>query len=449
MQQTIHRFIILSMILSYSTNLYSQTFVHGVIPSNTSWTKAGSPYVITGDIFIPEGVRLTIMPGTIVHLTDSLESGKGYTDRVDLIVEGVLIAQGSASDSIIFTSHSQMLSKPSWGVIAIKGDSSIFSYCSISKGWGGIWLIDQASLSFNISNSDIFDCTEFGLLAGNSGFVNVNHCTVRQISNNLYGAIHLGTLHESVDFTGFDISNTKVIDNSGAGISLCPFAGPIRSYTMTNNIISNNRIGIQWQIIPLELTDSDVSDNDIGFEIGWISTSQSLLGSVHRCNITNKSWNVRMLSDQPLCPYFTDNRWGSSDKDTILQKIYDKLVTFTGSYVPFEPFSSSPFDITLTSVYLSHNAVAPTQLWMSAYPNPFNPATTIEFTLTSRMNLFVRIFNLIGQEVFADTRTYDSGKHSLSWDGTTHASGLYFCHIRAIDINGNTSSVSYKLMLLR
>ena len=37
---------------------------------------------------------------------------------------------------------------------------------------------------------------------------------------------------------------------------------------------------------------------------------------------------------------------------------------------------------------------------ISCYPNPFNPSTTIRFTLDSSNDFNIKIFNLSGQEVF-------------------------------------------------
>ena len=69
---------------------------------------------------------------------------------------------------------------------------------------------------------------------------------------------------------------------------------------------------------------------------------------------------------------------------------------------------------------------------VSNYPNPFNPETTIFFTLDERGNVKIDIFNIRGQLVknLIDT-TLPSGEHSLLWDGKDFLgvnvpSGVYF-----------------------
>ncbi|WP_375446648.1 hypothetical protein, partial [uncultured Fibrella sp.] len=47
--------------------LYGQTVVRNSITTNTTWTKAGSPYQINGGITVSSNVTLTIAPGVEVQ----------------------------------------------------------------------------------------------------------------------------------------------------------------------------------------------------------------------------------------------------------------------------------------------------------------------------------------------------------------------------------------------
>jgi len=86
-----------------------------------------------------------------------------------------------------------------------------------------------------------------------------------------------------------------------------------------------------------------------------------------------------------------------------------------------------------------------------SYPNPFNPATTIEFSLERSARVTLAIYDVSGRRV----RTLVSGAltaagiHAVNWDGTNDngkrlASGVYFASFVA---EGQVSAK--KLIMLR
>jgi hypothetical protein len=66
------------------------------------------------------------------------------------------------------------------------------------------------------------------------------------------------------------------------------------------------------------------------------------------------------------------------------------------------------------------------------YPNPFNPATTISFTIPVRSFVTLIVFDLLGREVSTLlSEELDAGNYTRQWSGTGLASGLYFYQLRA------------------
>jgi photosystem II stability/assembly factor-like uncharacterized protein len=79
------------------------------------------------------------------------------------------------------------------------------------------------------------------------------------------------------------------------------------------------------------------------------------------------------------------------------------------------------------------------------YPNPFNPATIIRYALPGRSHVVLALFNSLGQRVATLVNgDVDAGNHSVKFDGSNLASGVYYYRIQA----GNFVQ-SKKLILLR
>ena len=65
-------------------------------------------------------------------------------------------------------------------------------------------------------------------------------------------------------------------------------------------------------------------------------------------------------------------------------------------------------------------------------PNPFNPSTTIAFTLPEKGNVNIDIYNVAGQKVKTLVNGYMSeGEHSVRWDASGCSAGVYFYKVKA------------------
>ena len=62
-----------------------------------------------------------------------------------------------------------------------------------------------------------------------------------------------------------------------------------------------------------------------------------------------------------------------------------------------------------------------------AYPNPFNPTTSIDIALDTDANVSVKVFNIMGQlvDVISEGNLM-AGSHSVAWDASQISSGVYF-----------------------
>lgn len=71
-------------------------------------------------------------------------------------------------------------------------------------------------------------------------------------------------------------------------------------------------------------------------------------------------------------------------------------------------------------------------LTLDAFPNPFNPSTTIRYGLPNRSHVTLTVFNTLGQEIAALVdREMDAGYHEAAFDASGLASGVYLYRLRA------------------
>lgn len=107
-----------------------------------------------------------------------------------------------------------------------------------------------------------------------------------------------------------------------------------------------------------------------------------------------------------------------------------------------------------TSIGLETVEKLPTEIRLSQnFPNPFNPATTIEFDLPKTSDVTLKIFNILGEEVatlVSDKLT--AGNHKYEWSQSAGmASGIYLYRLSIKSLTGEAGEFfeTRKMVLLR
>lgn len=101
----------------------------------------------------------------------------------------------------------------------------------------------------------------------------------------------------------------------------------------------------------------------------------------------------------------------------------------------------------LTEVEKEQNGFQPyTFSLFQNYPNPFNPNTTLEFELATPSTVSLRVYDVRGVEVatLIEGEMKQAGRHSLTFDGSTLPSGVYFSVLFT-----NSGIMTKKMVLLK
>jgi hypothetical protein len=240
----------------------AQTNVSGFINANTTWTLAGSPYIVVGNALLSQGYTLTIDPGVVVKF----DSAKA------LQIDGELHAVGTAADRIVFTSNQTIPDSGDWGkihladscvdaVFDINGNylsGSIMKYCEVSYagglGFGAIHIgesspyISQCRItysnasgiysheSFNIDSCLIQDCNDYAIYFLSS----MNYKCDISITNNSFNRNRGGILLSQ----GLCGNHTILIKNNEfISITVNPvinFLTHTYNTTISENLVQNN-----------------------------------------------------------------------------------------------------------------------------------------------------------------------------------------------------------------
>ncbi len=177
-------------------NLLSDTQIEGGNVSGV-WTNEESPYIINGDITIPDLQTLEIKPGVIIK----------FKNFAKLDVKGKILAIGTEEQKIVFTKFDDKWGGINFENVSTENDSSFFRYCIIKNSYNRGMTIDNYSK------------------------VSVTYC---EFTNN-NGGMYLYRSCPVVDNNRFYLNTND--QTSGGGIRIFNTPAPL---ILKNNVFDNN-----------------------------------------------------------------------------------------------------------------------------------------------------------------------------------------------------------------
>ena len=134
----------------------------------------------------------------------------------------------------------------------------------------------------------------------------------------------------------------------------------------------------------------------------------------------------------PTSVFLGDHPRGDLDGDLKKELVLSSISTDTESssiLVLEHPNEGEP-----VSVYLNSRVPGTFEL-KNAYPNPFNPTTTIGYSLGKKSDVTLTIYNCKGQIVttLVNETNQETGNYKVIWNAQNMPSGIYFYNIETCD----------------
>ncbi|MHB1349075.1 MAG: right-handed parallel beta-helix repeat-containing protein [Desulfobulbaceae bacterium] len=294
-----------------ATELAKQT-----IDQDTTWSGT---VVISGDIYVPPGVTLTIAPGTVVKFKKIDEKSdqnlfdidSPYYPEAELIIRGRLIARGTPDKQIVFTSAEMRPNPADWGAINFLGsEGNVVEYAKIYCAYNGI---HAHGSEVRVTNSEF----------ARNGV-----------------AISFKKEEEAPDAPWFgrpsDLTITSSVFSKNKGAIGCRNS---RAEILHNEIRENKFFGI-WpkEDCPAVIRFNEITENDRGI---YLYQVQGMI--LEQNNIyNNRGYDIAIAEAQDF-PVNAANNWlGTTDPAKIAEKLFDKNDDPEVAEIQIQPLLDKP-----------------------------------------------------------------------------------------------------------
>lgn len=437
----------------------AQTPVQGGIYTNTTWTLANSPYLMTGSVVVFPGVTLTIEPGVEIRVKENgLAGGQYYLET-----RGTLNMVGQPGALITFRADTAATTLGAWSGIFVKnsqGGSVNYDYVSISNAIYAVqydaWIPDfielhQSEFKYNTyaltvgleleaegcafihNQTAIYGWSIFTLrncsFDSNGAALSVYPSSL-DIENSLFTNNALGLFLNSGAINGIHIVNT-VFDNNlmavynanGGLIDSCTFVNndeAIKGSSMLevrNSFFYENMTALELGF-GTTVMDCEINYNETGIALGPVSFGQPMPVIENNRICFNSDYNIDNRTD--LNMFIPTNCFCITDSAEIEAKIFDGYDDITKGLISY-----AIFDTTCTSVIAYVNKSPFTGLNEEAstgeipvFPNPFRDEVVI--SNPGDYSMF-DIYTLFGSRILSGTLV--QGENKI--DGSSLSSGMY------------------------
>ena len=175
--------------------------------------------------------------------------------------------------------------------------------------------------------------------------------------------------------------------------------------------------------------DCEVEDpsDTISFSYEFDEDTLHIAGNVYVCEDETEGYEECLQDELPIPPELRD--------------IDDAYITFGRAMV----FTGDNVSIA------NANALTPNQFKVfNAYPNPFNPVTTLRYQLPEANMVTVTIYDMAGKEVKTLIHQQQTaGLHGIQWNGTNNLGNMVSAGIYLYQVQSGVYNQTNKMILLK
>jgi len=161
---------------------------------------------------------------------------------------------------------------------------------------------------------------------------------------------------------------------------------------------------------------------------------------------TSVSVSLAQAGSSPATPLFSmpvDIRIAGENRDTTFSVFFSTAAQIFMLHVPFPPVTVNidPDRWILRDVTPASAILPGAYALAQNFPNPFNPGTSISFSLPHRSDVTLSVYDVLGRRVDVILQgRVEAGNHTVRWEGTDGSgrpvgSGTYFLRLTAEDFS--------------
>ena len=165
--------------------------------------------------------------------------------------------------------------------------------------------------------------------------------------------------------------------------------------------------------------------------------ADGFIGGVQMTLSHSSDFSIEMTDRALFADYLTT---GNETRLLVISPETEELFSYNGEFEIIEIIvANSQYEVSVDLPLATSFSLS------DAYPNPFNPVTTMTLTMPVSGEIKVEVYNLLGQVVATLASGYmEASTYTLTWDASNASSGVYF-----VQANFQGSTHLQKIVLIK